>query len=243
MWNNLSSLPLPINRTILGPLYMFPKPCPNPIVQVTECVPSSVSVLGLDKVGKGLGLLEFGAMVVVVVVIFRTNVVHLVDAAAFGASLDWALLGKLHAIESRQLKTMFPLYWLNGIPDEQMGTDTEPSDNVRVGRRAGATSKLLVTRRANEYGVLHRSLAAGIERPHVENINTLHLAEDFQTLQAGSLLEIGGNGSGLGSRAVQIVLGPDLWREEKDTRVSRFSNNLLQMTARTVSIAGWIPFP
>lgn len=54
----------------------------------------SVSVLGLDVIGKGLGLLELGR-VVVVVVILGADVVHLVDAAALGASLNGALAGEL----------------------------------------------------------------------------------------------------------------------------------------------------
>lgn len=53
----------------------------------------SVAVLGLDVVGKGFGLLNLRR--VVVVVILRTDVVHLVDTAALGASLDGAFLGKL----------------------------------------------------------------------------------------------------------------------------------------------------
>jgi hypothetical protein len=53
-----------------------------------------VSVLGLDVIGKGLGLLELGRMVVVVIVL-RTDVVHLVNAAALGTSLDGALAGDL----------------------------------------------------------------------------------------------------------------------------------------------------
>jgi hypothetical protein len=54
----------------------------------------SVSVLGLDVIGKGLGLLELGRVVVVVIVL-GTDVVHLVDAAALGASLDGPLAGDL----------------------------------------------------------------------------------------------------------------------------------------------------
>ena len=53
----------------------------------------SVAVLGLDVVGKGLGLLNLRR--VVVVIILRTDVLHLVDTAALGASLDRTLLGKL----------------------------------------------------------------------------------------------------------------------------------------------------
>lgn len=56
-----------------------------------------VAVLGLDEVGKGLGLLDLLGVVsvAVVVVVLGTNVLHLVDAAALGASLQGTLLGKL----------------------------------------------------------------------------------------------------------------------------------------------------
>lgn len=55
-----------------------------------------VSVLGLDVIGKGLGLGELGLVVVVVVsIVLGADVVHLVDAAALGASLNGTLAGKL----------------------------------------------------------------------------------------------------------------------------------------------------
>lgn len=54
-----------------------------------------VAVLGLDEVSEGLGLLDLLVTVVVVVVVLGTDVVHLVDAAALGASLDRAVLGEL----------------------------------------------------------------------------------------------------------------------------------------------------
>jgi hypothetical protein len=59
----------------------------------------SVAVLGLDVVGKGLGLLDLGAVVVVVVVVvLGADVLHLVDAAALGASLDGALAGHVEPV-------------------------------------------------------------------------------------------------------------------------------------------------
>jgi hypothetical protein len=139
-----------------------------------------VSVLGLDVIGKGLGLLKL-RRVVVVVVILRTDVVHLVDAAALGASLDRALAG-----------------------------EAEPVNTVRVGRETSATSELLLASRSNHDGVLHRSEAGGIERAHVENVNTLHLTENLQTFETGGLLEIGGDGTGGGTRTEEILLSLDL---------------------------------
>lgn len=61
-----------------------------------QAIRSSVAVLGLDVVGKGLGLLVLGVVVVVaVVVVLGTNKVHLVDATALGAALNGAVLGEL----------------------------------------------------------------------------------------------------------------------------------------------------
>jgi hypothetical protein len=53
----------------------------------------SVAVLGLDIVGKGLGLGDLGR--VVVVVVLGADVVHLVDTAALGAALDGTLAVQL----------------------------------------------------------------------------------------------------------------------------------------------------
>ena len=86
-------------------------------------------VLRLDKVGEGLGLLVAVTVAVIVAVavgvLLGANVLHLIDAAALGASLDGALTG--HA---------------------------QPDDGVGVSRAAGAAGVLLVTGRADEDGVV-----------------------------------------------------------------------------------------
>jgi hypothetical protein len=142
-----------------------------------------VSVLGLDVIGEGLGLLKL-RRVVVVVVILGTDVVHLVDAAALGASLDRALAGK-----------------------------AEPVNTVRVGRETSATGELLLASRSDHDGILHRSKAGGIKRAHVEDVDTLHLTENLQTLETGGLLEIGGDGTGGGTRTEEILLSLDLLQD------------------------------
>lgn len=43
-------------------------------------------------------------------------------------------------------------------------------------------------------GVQH-TLPAGVKRLHVEDVNTLHLSEDFETFKTGGLVEVGGDGS------------------------------------------------
>lgn len=44
----------------------------------------------------------------------------------------------------------------------------------------------------------------GIQRFHVEDVNALHFAEDFETLEAGGLVEIGGDGAGFGTRGKEV---------------------------------------
>lgn len=55
------------------------------------------------------------------------------------------------------------------------------------------------------------TLAGGIERAHVEDVNSLHLSDKFQTLETSGLVEIGRNGTGLGTRSEKIILDLDLY--------------------------------
>jgi hypothetical protein len=52
--------------------------------------------------------------------------------------------------------------------------------------------------------------AVGGQGPHVENVNTLHLSEDFETFETGCLFEIGWHGTRLSTRWEKIRLGLDL---------------------------------
>jgi hypothetical protein len=81
---------------------------------------------------------------------------------------------------------------------------------VRVGRDTGATGILLVTSRADEDGVLHGSKTVRGERPHVEDIDALHLSENFETLHTGGLLEIRGDGTGRGTGSDEVIDGLDV---------------------------------
>lgn len=55
------------------------------------------------------------------------------------------------------------------------------------------------------------TLAGSIKGTHVEDVNALHLSDEFQTLETGGLLDIGGNGTGLGTRSEEVILGLDLY--------------------------------
>lgn len=64
------------------------------------------------------------------------------------------------------------------------------------------------------------TLPRGIQRPHVENVIALHLAQQFQTLQTGRLVEIRRDGAGLGTRSEQIVLSLDLCERRHESAAS-----------------------
>lgn len=72
----------------------------NPRTRTTPSSSADLPVVGLDEVGEVLGLLVcvvvvVMAVVVVVAVVLGTEVLHLVDVAALGASLNGALAGDL----------------------------------------------------------------------------------------------------------------------------------------------------
>lgn len=53
---------------------------------------------------------------------------------------------------------------------------------------------------------------AGVQRSHVEQLNTLHLGQNLQTLQTSRLLQIGGDGARLGAGTEQVISGADLYK-------------------------------
>ena len=59
-------------------------------------------------------------------------------------------------------------------------------------------------------GRIPRTLAGGVKGTHVEDVDALHLSDKLETLETGGLDVVGGDGSGLGSRGNQVLLGLDL---------------------------------
>jgi hypothetical protein len=57
---------------------------------------------------------------------------------------------------------------------------------------------------------LRRTEAAGVQGPHVEEVNALHLSKKFKTLETCGLFGIGGNGSGLRTRGQKVLSSLDL---------------------------------
>lgn len=54
------------------------------------------------------------------------------------------------------------------------------------------------------------TLSARVEGLHVKDVDALHLSEDFETLETGSLVDIGGDGTGLSTGTEEVGLGRDL---------------------------------
>jgi hypothetical protein len=53
--------------------------------------------------------------------------------------------------------------------------------------------------------------AAGVQWPHVKDVDTLHLSENLETLKTGRLFDIGGNSTGLRAGREEIGLGVDFY--------------------------------
>jgi len=64
--------------------------------------------------------------------------------------------------------------------------------------------------------VFSRTDTASVQRPHVEDVDALHLAENFQTLQTGSLLKVGRDGTGGTTRREKVVLILDLRQRSQE---------------------------
>lgn len=86
--------------------------------------------------------------------------------------------------------------------------------------------------RAGESG-RKRTFAGGIEGLHVEDVNTLHLTQDLQSLETGGLLEIRGHGAGRGAGADEV-----LWLLDLCLRNKNISNPAL---ARDELTTAWRP--
>lgn len=56
------------------------------------------------------------------------------------------------------------------------------------------------------------TLAASIQRLHVENINTLHLSQDFQSVQTSGLLEVRRDSADFRSLGEEVVFSLDFCR-------------------------------
>lgn len=207
-----------------------PSGCFGSSLLLLYCPPATTAtglpVLGLDEVGEGLGLLE-AVVVAVGVVVLRADVLHLVNAAALGAPLDRALAGHLRTgvMSAGTSHTgPEPCRWVSGEHSprarRRCGSQPEHRCNRRTApRRQSGPSRgcrACLPAISPPSSLSHScrwswlTLPRGVERPHVENINALHLAEDFEALKTGRLLEIGGDSARLGTGPDEVVSRPHL---------------------------------
>jgi hypothetical protein len=174
-------------------------------------------VLGLEEVGHvlGPGVFVHGVVVVVIVrVVCRANVLHLVHGSALHAARLGLLTGK------GDPEDIVRIGGEAGATNVLLVTGRVDGDGVL--HRACIPSALHHTTGSPNSGkffffllVLETALrteTAGVQWPHVEDVDTLHLSENFETLETGRLLSIGGNGTGLRTRGQKILLGLDFYR-------------------------------
>lgn len=77
---------------------------------------------------------------------------------------------------------------------------------MAVSRRPRAPQVLLLTKALHENGLLERAEAVAGQRLHVEDVDTLHLSQDLETLKTGGLLEVGGDGADGGTFGLEVGL-------------------------------------
>lgn len=106
-----------------------------------------------------------------------------------------------------------------------------------------ATGELLLAGGADENGVGECAEARGIKRAHVEDVNALHLAENFETLETSRLLDIGRDGAGGGTGAEKVVNGLDLCVCRDSVSALLFSSSHLFDLPRYHPEMSWLLFP
>jgi hypothetical protein len=107
-------------------------------------------------------------------------------------------------------------------------------DDVRVSGDTGAAGVLLITSGADHDRVLHGSEARGVKRPHVEDIDALHLSEDLETLHTGGLLDVGRDGTGGGTGTDKVIDGLDVCSAMLDL-VTYIPSSILPIAIRSIN--------
>lgn len=139
----------------------------------------------------------------VMIIMLRSNILHLVHGATLRATLNRALTVELFIF----LAIIPPK---PSSPSQKKKTYAEPVSTMRIRRESSASRKLLLTRTPHHNRIRHRTQPARIQRAHVENIDALHLTQNLKTLQTSGLFKIGGNGARLGAGAEKVFLAADL---------------------------------
>ena len=67
---------------------------------------------------------------------------------------------------------------------------------MRIHRHPRTPTILLIPKTLHIDRIFQRSQSVAGQGLHVEDVDALHFAEDFETLETGRLFEIGGDGAG-----------------------------------------------
>ena len=139
-------------------------------------------------------------VVVVVTVILWAHVLHLVHTSALGATLDGSVAGGCEPDDD------VGVCWVAGAADVLLVAEGLDDDWV-FESAFGSGSISCDLRTTSCFG---HTFARGVEWAHIEDIDALHLSEDFQTLETSGLLEICGDGTGLSTRWEEVALALDV---------------------------------
>lgn len=158
----------------------------------------------------------------------RANVVHLVDGSALHAAGLGLFASKLQDISHHMHQFTKLLTVIQRTLCESAGKPVQPTycsspaELTVMGSSIVPVMSSAVTPQWPSFPFhayfllrlfprLQHTETAGVQGLHVEDVNTLHLSEDFKTLKTGRLLDIRGNGTGLRTRREEIVVALDLY--------------------------------
>lgn len=121
-------------------------------------------------------------------------------------------------------KPVQPAYCSSPAPLTMIGSLRVPvSKDLRISH--GARERCQSRHRAesvHDTGKDRHTLAGGIKRAHVEDVDALHLSDKLQTLETGGLDVVGRDGTGLGTRGDQVLLSLDLCNSSRYLGQFRF---------------------
>ena len=102
-----------------------------------------------------------------------------------------------------------------------LAVHAQPEGEVGVYWVAGAAGELLEAEGVYWDGVVECAFSAGIEGAHVEDVDALHFAEDFEPFEAGGLIFVCGHCAGFGAGGKEIFFGFDFcWGWERSQSYS-----------------------
>ena len=137
----------------------------------------------------------------------RPHILHHIARPALLAPPQRPLTRNLNPPPTSQHSTQSPPAPAKGSEHK---THRKPNRRVRIRRTPRTPAILLLAETLHHDGVLQGADAVARQRPHVEHVDALHLAEDLEALEAGGLLEVGRDGAGGGALGEQVRLAADV---------------------------------